>query len=323
MNLVELHLKNYRRLRTLSAAAGEIHLGIAAVIEGMAEGAIHVDDVEQPTLAVLDGPEGTYLLGGAELSPDVAQALADHLDDWVYLHVAGTEPVPSALPNAYLLRHPRLVFSLPLDVSPPQALPGGYRIVREANNFGHRVFFGEQEVSRCMPDFVLGNRAEIGVWTHADHRRRGLASHALRATLLAASAAGVCHMGWHCHASNRGSIALARSVGAGEPISTTAFSASLPAENCGDLTTAEWLGLAQHFLAGRDDIVWLGFHAACALACAGETDLALDAIDRLVDDRWHGNPSWLVHNWALADLVKHPRMLAAVARLEKQKAPPG
>ncbi|KRA99297.1 hypothetical protein ASD83_01860 [Devosia sp. Root685] len=322
MNLFELDPKDYQRVKNLGAAAGEIHLSVAAVIEGAAEGEIHVDDEEHPTLCVVEGPEGTYLLSEGALSPDAAEALADHLDDWVYLHVAGGEPPQTALPNAYMLRHSRLVFSLPLDASPPQALPSGYAVVQEADDFGHRIYFGEQEVSRCLPDVISGSRAEIGVWTHADHRRRGLASHALGATLRAAGAAGIAHMGWHCHASNAGSIALARSMGAGDPKSTLAYSASLPAENQGDLTEGEWLDLAQHFLAGRDEIGWLGFHAACAFACAGETDLALDAVDRLVDDRWHGSPSWLINNWALAGLVTHPRMLAAVARLERQKAPP-
>lgn len=323
MNLIELDPKDYWRVKSLGAAASEIHLSVAAVIEGAAEGEIHVDDAAYPTLAVLDGPEGTYLLSEGALSPRAVQALADHLEDWAYLHVTGSEPPGMALPNAFMLRHPRLVFSLPLDVSPPRALPSGYEVVREADGWGHRVYRGEQEVSRCLPDVILDDRAEIGVWTHADHRRRGLASHALSATLLAAGAAGISRMGWHCHASNAGSIALARSVGAADPMSTLAYSASLPAENRGDLTENEWRDLALHFLSGRDEITWLGFHAAGAFACAGEAELALDAVDRLVDDRWHGQPSWLAHNWALAGLARQPRMLAVIARLEKQKAPPG
>lgn len=323
MNPIELDQENYWRVRELGADAGKLHLSVAAVIEGSAEGEIHVDSLDHPTVAVLDGPEGTYLLHDGELSAEAAQALAEHLDDWAYLHVQGTPPPASALPNAHMLKHPRFVFSLPLDVPTPGTLAEGYEMRREPNGFGHRIFFGTHEVSRCLPDVVMGSRAEIGVWTHADHRRRGLAGNALRATLTAAKASGISRMGWHCHASNRGSIALARSVGAGKPISTFAFSASLPAENGGDLSADEWRELASHFLAGREEIAWLGFHAACALAAAGEDAAALDAVDRLVDDHWHGQPAWLAHNWALAGLTNHPRMQAAIARLEKQKAPPG
>lgn len=323
MNLIELDQQNYWRVRELGARAGEIHLSVSAVIEGSAEGEILVDSPEFPTFAVLDGPEGTYLLSNGELSNMAAQALADHLDDWVYLHVPDNTPPASALPNAYMLKHPRLVFSLPLEAVSPVALAQGYVMRPEADGFGHRIFFGEQEVSRCLPDVILGSRAEIGVWTHPDHRHRGLAGNALRATLLAAKESGITRMGWHCHASNRGSIALALSVGASEPVVTHAFSASSPAENGSDLSPAEWQRLGSHFLAGREEISWLGFHAACALAAAEETASALDAVDRLVEDRWHGQPSWLVHNWALARLADHPRMLAAIARLEKQKAPPG
>lgn len=323
MNLIELDQENYWRVMGLGRQAGELHLSVAAVIEGSAEGTIHVDSPEHPTFAVLEGPEGTYLLSPGELQVDAARVVADHLDDWVYLHAPGTPPPASALPNAYMLKHQRLVFSLPLDLAPPSTLAEGYTLQREPDGFGHRIFLGPDEVSRCLPDVTLGNRTEVGVWTHPGHRRRGLAINGLRATLLAAKASGINRIGWHCHASNRGSIALARSVGAEDPIGTIAFSASLPAENNGDLSANEWRALAAHFLAGRDDIPWLGFHAACAHTAAGDEDAALDAVDRLVDDRWHGQPSWLMENWSLAGLADHPRMLAAVARLEKQEAPPG
>lgn len=323
MNLVELDRENYWRVRELGRQAGELHLSIAAVIEGSAQGNIHVDSPEHPTFAVLEGPEGTYLLSGGELPADAARAVAAHLDDWVYLHAPGIPPGASALPHAHMLKHQRLVFSLPLDVSPPLILAEGYTLQREPDGFGHRIFFGTDEVSHCLSDVTLGGRTEVGVWTHPDHRRRGLAINALRATLLAAKASGINRIGWHCHASNRGSIAIARRVGAGNPIGTLAFSASLPAENNSDLSAHDWRGLAAHFLAGRDDIPWLGFHAACAHAAADDEDAALDAVDRLIEDRWHGQPSWLMGSWALAGLADHPRMLAAVARLEKQKAPPG
>jgi hypothetical protein len=323
MNLIELDQQNYWRVRELGARAGEIHLSVSAVIEGSAEGEILVDSPEFPTFAVLNGPEGTYLLSNGELSDAAAQAIADHLDDWVYLHVPHNAHPASALPNAHMLKHTRLVFSLPLGAVSPVTLAEGYVIQPEPDGFGHRIFFGAQEVSRCLPDVILGSRAEIGVWTHPGHRHRGLAGTALRATMLAAKESGITRIGWHCHASNCGSIALALGVGAGEPIVTHAFSASLPAENGSDLSPDEWQRLGSHFLAGREEISWLGFHAACAFASAGDADAALDAVDRLVEDRWHGQPSWLVHNWALAPLADHPRMLAAVARLEKQKAPPG
>ena len=38
MNLIELDPKDYWRVKSLGAAASEIHLSVAAVIEGAAEG---------------------------------------------------------------------------------------------------------------------------------------------------------------------------------------------------------------------------------------------------------------------------------------------
>lgn len=322
MKLNELDPENYWRIRGLASDLGQLHLSVAAVVEGGAEGAVHVDDTSKPTLAILDGAEGTYLLASGEMSPVEARAVAEHLDDWVYLHVADGGINRGALPNAFMLKHERLIFSLPIDGPSEKPLPAGYALVRDDNSFGHRIYSGDTQVARCLPDVVVENRAEIGVWTHAAHRRRGLASCVLHATLNAAKTAGIQQVGWHCHTSNAGSIALARGVGAGEPMRSVAFSASLPAENHGDLSPLEWKALAEHFLSGRDEIAWLGFHAACALAAAGATDDALDAVERLVEDRWHGRPSWLVHHWALSELAGHPRMLAAIDRLGKQKAPP-
>lgn len=315
MGLQELEPSQYILVKTLMGATAAAHLSIEAVMTRNAEGSIVVDDVAEPKFAILDGPEGTYLLARDGLSEELELAVAAHLADWAYLHLACETPISKlALPNQHMLLHRRLVFSLPVINIAPPSLPEGY-VLERVDDFGHRIQCGGIEVARCLPDVVVNERAEIGVWTHPGHRRRGLAGVALRATLNAAHESGIRSIGWHCHASNKGSIALARSVGAGDPVHSCAFSASLPAENGSDLNVEEWIRLAEHFEAGRDEIVWLGFHAACAWSAAGRQDEALRATERLVEDGWQGQTDWLTGHWALAQLAEHSRMQRAIARL--------
>ncbi|HWU17215.1 MAG TPA: GNAT family N-acetyltransferase [Devosia sp.] len=324
MTLIPLQPAAYDKLTHLASAMAARHGSVAAVLDGAAEGEVWVDDADAPRVAILEGPEGTYLIGRCP-SAGIAAAIGEQLDDWVYLYVDPTEQdgIAELLPNDAMLAHPRLTFTIAPTAAPVPVLPTGYRLIADDDGLGQRIYAGDVEVSRCLPDLVVGKRAEMGVWTHADHRRRGLARLAAQACLAAAHDQDITAMGWHCHASNRGSIELARQLGASGPVATLAYSASLPAENASDLPPAEWQRLARHFAAKRTDIAWLGFHAACAWAAAGADDEALAAVEQLVADGWTGSPAWLSGHWALARLAGHKRMQSAIETLKKSKAPPG
>lgn len=316
----QLAASQFESVAALAAGMAEIHASIAAVLAGVAAGAVWVDDAARPAVAIIEGPEGSYLLGTP--ADAVAAAIADLLDDWVYLHVPPGADVSAALPNRAMLAHPRLVFSLkPADL--PVILPTELTLSVDADAIGHRLFDGEMEIGRCLPDVVIGARAEIGLWVHPKYRCRGLGTLLVKTVLDAARAQGISRIGWHCHASNRGSVAIARRFADAPPVQALAYSASLPAENAGDLDEPSCRQFARHFEAGEAEIVWLGFHAACAWAEAGETGKALDAVERLARNGWQGEPGWLAHHWALARLQQEPRFAAALETLKKQKAPPG
>lgn len=321
--IVEIEAELFGALSALAAPMAAIHTSIAAVIAGAADGRIWVDSLDAPAVALIEGPEGTYLIGAA-LPPVAAAAAADLLDDWVYLHVdpriAGA--VGAALPNSHMVPHPRLTFRLQPG-NHAIAVPPGLQLAVEPDGIGQILLDGDREVAHCRPDMVVGRRSEIGVWVHPDYRRRGTATALVAAALKAAAGAGLTDIGWHCHASNAGSAAIARRFAAAPPVETLAYSASLPAENAGDLGQTECLRLAAHFEAAEPEIAWLGFHAAGAWALAAEHDRALAAVERLVEGGWHGEPDWLTGHWALAGLREHPRFAAAIETLKKQKAPPG
>lgn len=307
----------------LVAPMARVHASIAAVAAGCAEGRAWLDDEIAPTVALIEGPEGTYLLG-APRDEAGARAIADILHDWVYLHVEPhmADVILTALPNPYMVRHRRLAYRLRPD-DHIMDVPDGLTLAADPDGIGYRLFNGRRSIGHCLPDLKVRTRSEIGIWVDPEYRRRGVGTLLVGATLRAAYGAGITDIGWHCHASNQGSAAIARKFAVGNPVETLAYSASLPAENVGDLEPAECRDLAAHFESGARQIGWLRFHAACGWALAGDEVAALDAVERLVAGGWHGQAEWLTGHWALRALGDHQRFRAAVETLKKQKTPPG
>ncbi|HNS50678.1 MAG TPA: GNAT family N-acetyltransferase [Anaerolineae bacterium] len=78
---------------------------------------------------------------------------------------------------------------------------------------GFCVLHGAQEVSHCTADCAAGTQIDVGIWTHPDHRRRGLAAAVVAATVEHCLAVGFRQVGWHCNVENVGSWKTAERVG--------------------------------------------------------------------------------------------------------------
>ena len=313
--MLELEHKDYWCAGRAFADLIPLHGSVAAVLAGAAEGRVLVDNADAPGLALLHGPEGLYL-GGSPLPGVDYSRYRPAIDGWAYLYPTSQwqERLAEVLPHPFMLVHDRIRLTITPKAIAPLSPPPGFSLVPDEEPLGFCILDGDRMVSRCGPDLVAGTYAEIGVWTHPDYRRQGLARVAATACLSALAAAGIAEVGWHCLASNRGSLALARRLGFGAAQPYQARSASLPAENVGDLDTEASRTLAAHFEAGSATIDWLGFHAAGGWALAGETGRALAAIERLVAGPWPGESQWLEGHWALAGLRAEPRFIASVAR---------
>ncbi|MGW0231390.1 GNAT family N-acetyltransferase [Actinopolymorpha singaporensis] len=104
-----------------------------------------------------------------------------------------------------------------------QNVPGHLRRWMEGNwgskdrflshGFGAVALHGDAVASWSLADCVVGNRAEIGIHTAPEHRRRGLASQVAGAAVTLAFDQGVTEVGWHCNDDNLGSYRTAESVG--------------------------------------------------------------------------------------------------------------
>lgn len=302
-----------------------MHLSVAAVLAGSAEGTVYVDDIAMPRLAVLEGPEGYYI--GRTTSSAVSRSGIDEIiPPWAYVYAPPQEEeVPSiAQVFPFMLRHPRLCMALDLSRWEPPPTEPSNGFLTEVTAEGAIIFKAGDVIAWCRPDIVLHKRAEIGVGSSSAFRRRGLARRAVAAYLKYLQSQEVETVGWHCHLSNQGSRRLAESLGFVPQHYYHAFSASLPAENAGDLDVPDLEGLGHHFADAAATVHWLDFHAAAAYAQAGSAKLALICLERLVAGNWQGEASWLTGHWALAPLAGEPRFQACVIeQTEKRNSPAG
>jgi RimJ/RimL family protein N-acetyltransferase len=75
------------------------------------------------------------------------------------------------------------------------------------------VLYEREVVAWCTPDCVAGDQMDVGIITHRAHRRRGLATIAVAATVEHCLRSGFSTVGWHCNAINIGSWKTAEKVG--------------------------------------------------------------------------------------------------------------
>ena len=172
-----------------------------------------------------------------------------------------------------------------------------------AEGFGMCLVGDGEALSWCTTDCVVGQRAEIGITTAPEHRRKGYGAAVAAANIEEAQRRGIRQVGWHCFQQNLASAATA--VGAGfvelyshavvslwlNPVDGLLVNGNL-ALMAGDYATA-----AEHYRAGL--ALWADtrelqrsavlaerayqaryrYQAACAAALAGDTAMALDELE--------------------------------------------
>jgi len=79
--------------------------------------------------------------------------------------------------------------------------------------FGFCTIHGNRIVSWSIADCISGTACEIGIHTHENYRRQGLATLTAAAAVDYALSSGFTQVGWHCDEYNLGSIGVAEKVG--------------------------------------------------------------------------------------------------------------
>ena len=333
----------YEAVRPLLIETIGRHTEVAAILQGLLDGRIWVDDPAHPSIALVSDGEATWLAGdpGRMTRPEALRAL---IPAWTYFQPddAWVPLLPIIWYNPFARPHPRLRFALTEAVA-VAAPPDGFELLpidrqtaaehpairdlaedeggrwRSIDTFldhgvGYVVLHDGVVVSHCLADCVVGQRAELGVGTEPAFRRQGLGRAVAIAAANACRRRGIVDVGWHCHASNASSIRIAESAGFRLQSRYCSYSSNLPAENAGDLSLAECRDWAAHLEAAAKTVHWHDFHAAGAWTLAGEPGRALVCLERLVAAGWQGRPEWLEQHWAFATIRDSAAFKAIVAR---------
>lgn len=338
-------------VKPLFAPLFERHLSVEAVLANTVPGEVHVDDLDHPRVGLILTPEGHYLVGDVACER-VYPALRELIPLRAYLTVEPIEweeKLPQIWKNSAVRRHPRYHLHLDTLRLPDwrERIPDGFRIVQidapllaqgELQNIGvirDRVDgWGSQEhflaqgfgfcalenhtiAANCIADCVVGEKCEVGIRTEMDYRRRGLAALLAAAAVEHCLSRGITTIGWHCTQTNAGSIAVAQKVGFVIDSEYFSHSSFLPAENATDLTPAEYREWAAHYERFAAEQVLYSYDAARAWALAGEPEVALEQLRRVLAQGWRGRPEWLAHNWVFASLRGIPEFESMIAILQE------
>ncbi len=341
----KLERKAFAAAQPLLKDLAAIHVAVVAALEGVTDAELWVDDRTAPTIALLSAGDGYFLAG----TPDRRRfsALKRRIPAWAYLFAEEpwTDLLGEVWANPFARPHPRVRMGLasgssPLPATPP--LPDGFSLRRISRSLldtvpgaadaldgigqwrskkrfldegvGFCVLHDGKVVSHCLSDSVAASRCELGVGTEPDYRRLGLGRAAAAAAVAECLRRGIADIEWHSHASNRGSLAVARQIGLVELDRHVAYSGSLPAENVGDLDRDTCLDWARHVEAAAETIGWYNFHAAGAWALLGDRTRDIASLERLVDGGWDGEAEWLEDYWALQGLTGDAAFKAIVER---------
>lgn len=336
----------YEAARPVLADLSDLHVAIASVLSSSIHGEIWVDNPEDPQIALVVIGDAYFLAGNPNTSTDIRQDIRKIIPDWAYLFYESrwASSLPDVWRNVFALPHPRLRFGCATNgLTPASDLPpADFEIVpidralfeRNPANLGNlnqsiaewadeETFFSKavgfcilhegRIVSHCLTDSVCGRRCEIGVRTDPAFRRLRLGLAAASRTVQECIRRGHTDIEWHTHASNKGSIAIAKAIGLVERDRYTAHSCRLPAENIGDLDPERCGELAAHFERASAQINWCRIPAAGASVLAGDHDRALENLRLLFKSGWEGKSVWLAKFWALQPLRNKPAFKALLS----------
>jgi GNAT superfamily N-acetyltransferase len=195
--------------------------------------------------------------------------------------------------------------------------------------FGFSTIHGKQIVSWSIADCASGNACEIGIHTHEDYRRQGLATLTAAAAVDYVLSNGFTQVGWHCDEYNLGSIGVAEKVGFKlERKYIQYYACANEAHHLGETAQfhyrakryKEAIESYEKFFATPPEKLpnWLRevlpqemgvhyFRVALAKAAIGENKGALEYLEKAIDNGWlhtdflksrkefesiHGTPAW-------------------------------
>lgn len=278
--MYKLNLDEY--FKVLPLIKSEYQLSVFSVIHGIMQGKIFVNNLENPTAALIQTSECNLLAGNVD-DETFNSTIPDELGFWDSVIPDSEEwirKIPSVHTDPFVRPYTRCYYSLtPEDFSDTvKVLPQGFVVEqvdpdflrskdfeyadeiicfmedwggdkRFLSNGGGAYVRNEDEIiSRSMWDCTYDGKAEIGIKTiNNKYRKMGFGIIAVAASIKACFERGYKTIGWHCVEANKGSRAIASKLGFKLTGTYTAFTPYPPIENPADLSETEWNEWAEYF----------------------------------------------------------------------------
>ncbi len=161
--------------------------------------------------------------------------------------------------------------------------------------FGFAMIHNNNVVSWCIADCVSGEECEIGIRTHEDYRRRGLATLNTAATVDYCLSKGFTKIGWHSNEENLGSIGTAEKVGFSLTHEYIWYycmfdeAEHLAETGMRQFHATQYREALESFerAFALDDVAYWFYHlAALSAASLGDRDAAIRYLHKAVDQGW-------------------------------------
>ncbi|WP_032123007.1 GNAT family N-acetyltransferase [Clostridium amazonitimonense] len=270
--MIKLNSKEFKKIAHLVKSQDE--LSIFSVISGVISGEIYVNNINNPTAALIQTSE-CNLIAGSPNDEVFNSEVSSELDFWDQLTPDSHEwidKIPSIHKNHFVRKYKRRHYVLSSDdfVECHAKLKEGYILEKadvsllrqnlfensekllewiegwgddekfQKHGTGYFVRNNKTIVSWSLSDCSFEKKIAIGIHTDERYRNKGFGKIVVSATVKDCFAKGYEKIDWLCVDSNKGSIAIAEKLGFKYNNEYYSFSSYPPIENLKDLSEAEW-----------------------------------------------------------------------------------
>ncbi len=279
--MYKLGQKDYKKVANLIKSDND--LSVLSVIHNRMPGDIFVNDIDQPTSALIRTSECNLIAGRID-NEEFNANISDELDFWDPV-IPDTEEWENHIPlvhkNHFIRRYTRCHYLLSrekfIDSNTNRLLPNGFIIEQVNLDFlrnnkfknsepllqaiedwksdedfikyggGSYVRNKDEIVCYSLWDCSYLDQVEIGVHTTENYRKKGFGIISAAETVRTCFDKGYTKIRWTCVQANKGSKAIAEKLGFELKGVYSAFSSYPPIENMPDLSEFEWNEWAEYF----------------------------------------------------------------------------
>ncbi|MBM7615408.1 GNAT family N-acetyltransferase [Alkaliphilus hydrothermalis] len=313
--MIKLRNEDYRKVAHLVKSQNE--LSVFSVINGVMSGEIYVNNIENPTSALIQTSECNLIAGSTEDEAFNAQ-VSSELDFWDQLTPDSSEwidIIPKIHENSFIRKYKRRRYIISMNdfVGPDMNLPEGFvmekvdlSLLREKNlensgkvlgwaenwnndeefkkyGTGYYIHNNEVIVSWSLSDCSFSKSTAIGVHTDDRFRNKGFAKKVAAATIKDSFEKGYENVEWLCVDSNKGSTSMADKLGFTYSNDYDSFSSYPPIENPTDLSKSEWYEWAEYLEEASKTHDCLLLEGLYAYVNSNDMEKAMDIMNTMED----------------------------------------